>query len=127
MTRSVARWLGPIGLGLALGACATFTNPVSQSTVYNLENAYGVAQAAADAYTKLPRCAAGEASSLADPCSDHGVIVQLAKADANARAALTNAETFVRTKPTLSPTDVISEAESAVALFQQIETNYGVH
>jgi hypothetical protein len=103
----------------ALAACGTIANPVSSTAIYNIENAYGVAQAAAVAYTRLPRCGV-------PPCSTHAVIVQLATADKNARLALDNAEAFVRTNPQLSASAAIIEAQNALLLFQQIEASYGV-
>jgi hypothetical protein len=49
-------------LAVPLAGCTTLlptvTNPINQSQVYNLENAYGVAQSAAVAYTALQRCPA---------------------------------------------------------------------
>lgn len=109
-------------IALILGGCASFSNPVSQTQIYQLENAYGVAQTAAVAYTRLPRCVPPDTAL----CSQYNVIVKLAAADQTARTTLQDAETFIRANPTLSATSVISAAQAALRLLQQIETQYGV-
>lgn len=116
------KWLFGIAF-LLLAGCASFVNPISQTQVYQLENAYGVAQSAAVAYTNLPRCTVGVPLNI---CSQHVVIVQLAQADQSARVALTAAENFVRSNPTLSPASVISAAQTAIGVLVQIEANYNI-
>lgn len=110
---------------LLLAGCATIPNPISQSEVYGVENGYGVAQSAAVGYAALPRCPAGQNTSLANVCSQHGVIVQLARADAKARIALNALEAFARNPknyPGLSFGALLATAQSAISTLQQIES-----
>lgn len=118
-----------LGLSLMAGCTTLIQNPVNQTQVYSLENAFGVAQSAAVAYTKLPRCAAGTHASAANICSEHAIIVQLASADQKARLALTAAESFARDPgnyPGLSYADLIKAAQLAVTTLSQIEAVNGI-
>ena len=124
ITRLLAGLIGLVGFVLLAGCTTLFQNPVNQTQVYSLENAYGVAQSAAVAYTHLPRCAAGARASAANICSEHAIIVQLAAADQKARLALTAAESFSRDPgnyPGLSYADLIKAAQLAVTTLSQIE------
>jgi hypothetical protein len=122
-----------LALAFIMAGCTTLfptvTNPINQTQIYGLENAYGVAQSAAVAYTKLPRCAAGVHASATNICSEHAIIVQLASADQKARLALTAAESFARDPgnyPGLSYADLIKAAQLAVTTLSQIEAVNGV-
>lgn len=117
--------IGGLLAGLLLAGCARITNPINQTEVYGVENAYGVAQSAALGYIGLRRCGAGETTSLANVCSEHGVIVKLANADQKARIALNALEAFARNPanyPGLSFSALVSTAQQAVSVFQQIES-----
>lgn len=114
-----------MGAMMLLAACATVPNPISQSEVYGVENGYGVVQSAALAYIALPRCGAGQTTSLASVCSEHRVIVQLANADQKARIALNALEAFARNPknyPGLSFSALLATAQSAISTLQQIES-----
>lgn len=111
-------------LGVGLASCGTAAK-VSPSLVYDLGNAYGILQASAVAYTKLPRCSA----TVVVVCSKATVVVALAQYDKNAIGALTVAENYVR-NPTafssLTLTGVITAAQTAISAFQSFETSAGV-
>ena len=119
-----------LGLALAclmlpLAGCTTLIhNPVNQTQVYQLENAYGLAQSAAVAYSALPRCKAGTSATVTNVCATHTIIAQLATADQKARIALTAVESFSRNPanyPGLSFSQLIATAQSAVTALSQIE------
>lgn len=115
-----------LGVALAVASCGTvLKNPLQPSLVYNLENAYGVAQASAVSYTKLQRCSA----SVTVLCSRASVVIQLAGYDSKARIALTALESFVRNPknyPGLSYATLLAAAQEAISAFQQIENSNGV-
>lgn len=111
----------------ALASCGTvLKNPLQPSLVYNLENAYGVAQASAITYTKLPRC------STIQPiiCSKAIAVVELASYDKKAKIALGALQSFVRNPqnyPGLTYASLLSAAQQAISAFQTIETTNGVN
>lgn len=105
---------------LALGGCASgIKNPIKSSEVYQLENAYGVAQSAGVGYVKLPRCS----TVPTPPCSKAKNVVAIGEADVKARAALNALEDFARNPanyPELSYSNLLSAAQQAIALFSQL-------
>ena len=116
-------------LAFALAGCGptVLTTPVNQTQAYQIENAYGVVQSAAVAYTALPRCKAP--ASATNICSDRAVIRQLAKADSQARLALNALEAFTRNPanyPGLTYTGLIAAAQQAITVLREIETANGV-
>jgi len=109
------------GIGMALAACGTIHNPITQNEVYDLENAYGVAQGAANAYAALPYCHAGVISI----CKKGSVVVLLDGADKKARIALTALQNFTTNPsnyPGLTFAQLMATAKSAISTMQQIET-----
>lgn len=118
------KFLAAMGLGLVLASCSTVSK-LSPSVVYDLGNAYGILQASAIAYTKLPRCSA----TVTVACSKASVVVALAQYDKNAISALTVAENYVRNPTSFSSltlTGVITGAQTAITAFQTFETSVGV-
>lgn len=116
-------------MAFVLSACGptVLTTPINQTQAYQLENAYGVVQSAAVAYTALPRCKVP--ASATNICSEKSVIRQLAKADGNVRLALNALEAFTRNPanyPGLSYTGLVAAAQQAIDVFRQIETTNGV-
>lgn len=116
-------------LAFALAGCGptVLTTPVNQTQAYQLENAYGVLQSTAIAYTALPRCKVP--ASVVNVCSEKTVIRQLAKADGQVRLALSALEAFTRNPanyPGLTYTGLIAAAQQAIDVFRQIETSNGV-
>lgn len=109
---------------LALAGCASISNPVSTTEVYNLEASYGVLSSAAKAYLLLPACPTGTNFSIQNICHLRSASGPIASADVKARAALTLAEKFVRDNPTISAASAISAAQAAVAAFQTISIQY---
>jgi hypothetical protein len=117
-------WIAAAAMVLLAG-CASIKTPINQTQVYGIENAYGVAQSAALGYIGLRRCGAGEVTSLGHICSQHSVIVKLANADQKARIALNALEAFTRDPknyPGLTFSGLVSAAQQAVSVFQQIES-----
>jgi len=96
--------------GLALVGCQTalpslnISNAVAMNTVYGIENAYGTAVNAANAYKALPLCATGTKPSATNICAKRSVIVNLRSAMARARTAVNNLVAFQRRiQPSTSP------------------------
>lgn len=119
------------GLALvALAACAVIRNPISQTTAYEVITAYGIAQSAAVAYTKLPFCPPGQHASATLYCKEQRIVIRLADADGRARIAQRALESFVRNPanyPGLTYVGVLQAFQSAVTAMSQIEAQNGVH
>jgi hypothetical protein len=132
LLRPAAAALTALAVASTLAGCVTLgtvTNPINQSEVFQLENAYGVAQSAAVAYTALPRCAAGTHATATTICSEHAIIVTLATDDQKARLALTALESFARNPanyPGLSYVGLLKAAQLAVSTLSQIEATNGI-
>ena len=99
---------------------APIQNPVSRTTLAEVESAYGIVLTAAVAYRRLPLCRRGEVASATRLCADRGVILVLQAADRKARVALLSARSFVRNHPTLNAVDIILLAKHAVEDFQNV-------
>ena len=106
--------------GLALAGCQTalpsinISNAVAMNTVYGIENAYGIAVNAANAYKALPLCATGTKPSATNICAKRSVIVNLQSAMARARTAVNNLVAFQKAYPTLDITNAVSAAQIAL-------------
>jgi uncharacterized lipoprotein YajG len=112
--------------GLALAGCQTtlpslnISNAVALNTVYGIENAYGIAVNAANAYKALPLCRTGTRPSAANICAKRSVIVNLQGAMSRARLAVNNAVAFQKTYPTLDVTNVVAAAQAALSDVQVV-------
>lgn len=98
--------------------------------VYQIENAYGIAQSAAVAYSALPRCPAGSQASVTNVCATHAIIATLATDDQKARTALTALESFARNPanyPGLTFSGLLAAAQLAVSTLSNIEAEDGIH
>lgn len=115
-----------LALGLALAACQTvlpslnLNTAVALNTIYGIENAYGVAVNAANAYKALPLCRTGTVLGPANICAKRSVIVTLQGAMRRARVAVNNLVNFQKTYPTVDITNVLSAARSALLDVQQV-------
>jgi len=107
--------------GLALAGCQTtlpslnISNAVALNTVYGIENAYGIAVNAANAYKTLPLCRTGTRPSATNICAKRSVIVNLQSAMRRARLAVNKEVVFQKTYPTLDVTNVVAAAQSALS------------
>jgi len=112
--------------GFLLAGCQTtlpsfnLGTAVTLNTVYGIENAYGVAVNAANAYKALPLCSTGSVPSANNVCAKRSVIVNLQAAMRRAQIAVNNAVMFQKTYPTVDVTNVIGAARSALLDVQQI-------
>jgi len=116
--------VGILLAGVLLAGCASIVNPIQGTQVFELENAYGVAQAGAIAYVKLPRCQ----SPAVAPCSQATTVVALASADKKARIALNALEDFSRSPqnyPTLQFGDLFRAAQASISVFSQLSNSKG--
>jgi hypothetical protein len=136
------RLLKPV-LGLALAClvllpladCTTFnpfasvTNPLNQTEVYQLGNAYGTAKALAVGYAALPLCPAGTAITITNLCHAKSVLKTI-QADVHAAdTAYTALQAFARNPanyPGLNFTQLLQTAEGAIATLSQIEAQYNI-
>lgn len=112
--------------GLALAGCQTATLPslnlntaVSLNTIYGIENAYGVAIAAASAYKVLPLCRTGTVPSATNVCAKRSTIVSLQTGMRKARVAVDNLVTLHRTYPSVDITNALAAARAALNGIQQ--------
>ena len=113
-------------VGLALAGCQTtlptlnISNAVALNTVYGIENAYGIAVNAANAYKALPLCKTGTRPSAINICAKRSVIVNLQAAMRRARIAVNNLVAFQRAYPTLDISNFVAAAQTALADVQAV-------
>lgn len=112
--------------GLALAGCQTAGLPslnlstaVSLNTIYGIENAYGVAVAAANAYKSLPLCKTGTAPSATNVCARRSTLLSLQAGMRKARVAVDTLVTLHRTYPSVDLTNAIAAARAALSGIQQ--------
>ena len=108
---------------------ATVTNPINQTEVYQLGNAYGAAKALAVGYAALPLCPAGTAIGVTNICHDRGVLKSIAADVHAADTAYTALQAFARNPanyPGLNFSQLLSTAEGAIATVSQIEAQYNI-
>ncbi|WP_438277758.1 hypothetical protein [Nitrobacter sp.] len=113
--------------GLALAGCQTVSLPslnlntaVARNTVYGIENAYGVAVNAANAYKALPLCRTGTLPGATNICARRSVIERLQAAMLKAHLAVNNLVALQKTYPSVDITNALSAAQSALVAVQQI-------
>jgi hypothetical protein len=113
--------------GLALTGCQTVALPslnlntaVALNTVYGIENAYGVAVNAANAYKALPLCRTGTVPSAANICARRSVIERLQAAMLRAHLAVNNLVALQKAYPSVDITSALSASRSALVAVQQI-------
>ncbi|EAQ35657.1 hypothetical protein NB311A_12574 [Nitrobacter sp. Nb-311A] len=113
--------------GLALAGCQTVALPslnlnttVSLNTVYGIENAFGVAVNAANAYKALPLCRTGTEPGVANICAKRSVVERLQSAMRKARLAVNNLVALQRAYPSVDITNALAAAQSALMVVQQI-------
>lgn len=119
--------LAALACGLVLAGCQSvqlpsldLSNTVTLNTIYGVENAYGIAASAANAYKALPLCHTGTTPGAANICARRSVIVRLQGAMARARLAVNNAVHFARAYPSLDITNVLGAAQTALLDVQQV-------
>jgi hypothetical protein len=113
--------------GLPLAGCQTVALPslnlntaVSLNTVYGIENAFGVAVNAANAYKALPLCRRGTEPGVANICAKRSVIERLQSAMRKARLAVNNLVALQKAYPSVDITNALAAARSALIGVQQI-------
>ena len=115
----------PILLAFTLSGCAglnailgTYKNPVSITTLYDLEAGYYTAEQVALVYMALPLCRTGTVSTLAVPCGRRSIKLNIQDKGRTAQAAVVAARTFVKNNPTINPIAAIQNAAGLLANFQ---------
>ena len=126
------KFLATVSLALCMAGCSlnAITNPISQTTAFQVINVYGLAQSIAVGYTKLPFCAPSVHASSTNYCKEQSIVRQLATADAKANVARRALESFVQNPknyPGLNYAQLYSAFQLAVSTFSQIEAENGVH
>lgn len=113
--------------GLALAACQTASLPslnlntaVTLNTIYGIENAYGVAVNAANAYKALPLCRTGSVPGATNICAKRSVIERLQAAMRKARLAVNNLVALQKAYPSVDITNALAAAQSALIGVQQV-------
>jgi hypothetical protein len=111
---------------LALAGCQTvmlpslnFNTAIALNTIYGIENAYGIAVNAANAYKALPLCRTGTVPGPANICAKRSVIANLQAAMRKARVAVNNLVSLRKTYPSVDITNALSAAQSALIGVQQ--------
>lgn len=113
--------------GLVLAGCETVSLPalnlntaVTLNTIYGIENAYGVAVNAANAYKALPLCRTGTVPGAANICAKRSVIERLQTAMRKARLAVNNLVALQKAYPSVDITNALAAAQSALIGVQQV-------
>lgn len=113
--------------GLVLAACQTASLPslnlntaVTLNTIYGIENAYGVAVNAANAYKALPLCRTGSVPGATNICAKRSVIERLQAAMRKARLAVNNLVALQKAYPSIDITNALAAAQSALIGVQQV-------
>lgn len=113
--------------GLVLAGCETVSLPslnlntaVTLNTIYGIENAYGVAVNAANAYKALPLCRTGTVPGAANICAKRSVIERLQTAMRKARLAVNNLVALQKAYPFVDITNALAAAQSALIGVQQV-------
>ena len=113
--------------GLVLAGCETVSLPslnlntaVTLITIYGIENAYGVAVNAANAYKALPLCRTGTVPGAANICAKRSVIERLQTAMRKARLAVNNLVALQKAYPSVDLTNALAAAQSALIGVQQV-------
>ena len=113
--------------GLVLAGCETVSLPslnlntaVTLNTIYGIENAYGVAVNAANAYKALPLCRTGTVPGAANIYAKRSVIERLQTAMRKARLAVNNLVALQKAYPSVDITNALAAAQSALIGVQQV-------
>lgn len=132
---NIFRPLALMGLALfalPLAGCVTLsgiTNPINQTEVYQVGNAYGTVKAVAVAYAGLPLCPKATTITISNICHDKAVLKQIALDAHAADTAYFALQAFVTNPanyPGLSFTTLLKTAEDAIATVSQIEAEYNI-
>lgn len=126
---ALACFVLPIAGCTTLNPFATITNPINQTEVYQLGNAYGSAKALAVGYAALPLCPVGTKIGVTNICHDKSVLVTLDKDVHAADTAYTALVNFARNPanyPGLSFPQLLSTAQNAISVVSQIEVQYNI-
>lgn len=128
------KFLAAIPLTIILAGCslppldALFSqvaNPINSTEVELVRHSLNIGLKVADNYAKLPRCTAGQ-DFTHNLCSTLSNVKQYDIAGHKADVAVTAAEDFVKNFPTLSASNVITAAKTALADFQNVEKAGGL-
>ena len=116
-------------LVLVLAGCASIQNPLNITRLADIESAYGIVLAAANAYRTvytINPCTRSHPESATNYCARRSVVILLQGADRKAQIALRSARIFVANNPTLDAGSVIGVAQLAIDAMRQIEQQNGV-
>jgi len=104
---------------------ASVANPVTPSSLYDIQATYVIAQAGANAYIQRyrdgHRCTKDALESINNICSRRSVVVKLQNADFKAGITIGRAATFIRDNPTIDASAVIAAAQAAVKTFYDLQ------
>ena len=93
---------------------------INETSIYQLGNAYGVAQSAAITYASLPLCREGSAPSATNWCRTKAVTASLADLDAKFVKAYEGLQAFIRAPSTKDGLTVIELYAVASAALNQM-------
>lgn len=128
-----------LALAIAVAACsnksifeggtsftASIQNPVKREHQAAIEASYNVAASAVLAYSRRPRCAAGQNTSLTNLCSQWTVVQKLMAANRFAYAALVKSRKFVDQNDQFNAIKAFNEAVAALREFKAIAVANGI-
>lgn len=106
----IKKYLVLVLVALSLTACATIKNPITTTTLNNVEDAYGAAIAIAVTYKRS--CIARLINK-----SCFNIVAKIQPYEDKAYKALSIAQDFVKNNPTLDATTVLLVANDAIKAF----------
>lgn len=102
-------------------------NPVTPSRFSEVEAAYGIALAGANAYIRNYRtghkCTVSRPESVSNPCSRRSVVLAMQSAIGKAKDARTRAADYINAHPTLDASALIDAYQQATDALQEINDN----
>ena len=111
------RKLLAITLALSLSACATYKNPITLTTQYDIEAGYLTAENIALVYFALPLCKTGTVATITAPCKKRSLVVKIQTTGRQAQAAILALRNFTANNPTLNNASALLAAQTALSSF----------
>ena len=112
------KYLIMLVVAVSVAGCASYRNPISTTTLYDIEGGYYTAQQVALIYMRLPLCPTGTSSTLAAPCGKRSIKLTIQATARKAQAAVITLRAFVKNNPTLNSATQIAAALQALTDFQ---------
>jgi hypothetical protein len=116
-----------IALAFAIGVagCSSLPtlnigNQVNLNTIEGVVSGYGILLNAENTYKALPLCKTGTTPSITNVCAKRSIIVRLQSADKIANTAVNTAVSFVKSNPSVDPSQYLTAAQNALTALQTV-------